>query len=443
MHKLPCLGSAPPLSAPLSSAPLLSTPLPSTTLSSITLIAVALMAAAPAQARVLVVQPGADAQERLQTALIDAKTGDTVRLSAGRFALGDGLSLDVAGVTVAGAGPGRTILDFTGQKGEGEGLLITASNVLVRDLAVENARGNGIKSKGSDGISFVNLRVEWTGGPKASNGAYGVYPVASQHVLIDRVFVRGASDAGIYVGQSQQIIVRGNRAEGNVAGIEIENSYYADVHDNVATGNTGGILVFDLPDLPQQGGHGVRLFHNQVVANNLPNFAGKGNIVASVPPGTGVMVMANRDIHVFDNDIGGNNGNGVMIVAYPRSFTDVNYNPLPRAIMVRDNRYAGNGGKPAFPGGVEIAGALGGTLPPVMWDGVTGYTIPGGGGATADAGVMVSDGPMVNLNLKMQGAPPTAAQPALAAKATATLPEPPLVVLPAAQEARAARTAAR
>ena len=38
----------------------------------------------------------------------------------------------------------------------------------------------------------------------------------------------GASDAGIY-GQSKNIIVRNSVAQYNVAGIEIENSYYADV----------------------------------------------------------------------------------------------------------------------------------------------------------------------------------------------------------------------
>lgn len=147
----------------------------------------ALTLTTPGAASTIMVAPGAQAQEALQNALIMAKPGDRVQLAAGRYALVDGLSLDVANVTVAGAGPGKTILDFTGQKGEGEGLLITSNAVVVRDLAVENAKGNGIKSKGSDGISFVNLRVEWTGGPKATNGAYGVYPVSSRHVLIDRV----------------------------------------------------------------------------------------------------------------------------------------------------------------------------------------------------------------------------------------------------------------
>ncbi|MEY2885103.1 MAG: hypothetical protein RL490_2827 [Pseudomonadota bacterium] len=398
----------------------------------------ALTLATPVAARTIMVALGAQAQEALQNALIIAKPGDRVQLAAGRYALVDGLSLDVANVTVAGAGPGKTILDFTGQKGEGEGLLITSNAVVVRDLAVENAKGNGIKSKGSDGISFVNLRVEWTGGPKATNGAYGVYPVSSQHVLIDRVMVKGASDAGIYVGQSQQIIVRNSRAEGNVAGIEIENSYFADVHDNVATNNAGGILVFDLPDLPQQGGHSIRLFRNQVIANNHPNFAAPGNIVASVPPGTGVMVMANRDVHVVDNDIKDNAGNAVMVVAYQNKFTDANYHPLPRAIVVSGNRYAGNGGKPAFPGGAEIAAAVGGTLPPVMWDGIFGYRAPGGGERAAGGGVQVFDAPLLSLDLKMQGTSPAAAQPRLI-RPVKMMPAPLRadIKLPAAQEARA------
>ena len=398
----------------------------------------ALFVAAPSNAAVLHVGAGADAQERLQTALIDAKSGDTVHIAAGRYALANGLSLDVAGVTVKGDGAGKTILDFTGQKGEGEGLLVTSSNVTLRDFAVENAAGNGIKSKGSDGISFVDLRVEWTGGPKSTNGAYGVYPVSSKHVLIDRVFVKGASDAGIYVGQSQQIVVRNSRAEGNVAGIEIENSYNADVHDNVATGNTGGILVFDLPDLPQQGGHSIRLFNNQVTANNHANFAAPGNIVANVPPGTGVMVMANRNVHVFDNDIKDNKGNAVMLVAYTQAFTDKNYNPLPRAIAVRGNRYAGNGTAPAFKGGVEIAAAVGGTVPPVMWDGITRFTVPGGAETTADGGIYVNDGPLLDLGLKVHGTPPTQARPSVGTgMMMATLLEPAKVVLPAAQESRA------
>jgi parallel beta-helix repeat protein len=389
-----------------------------------------------AQAKMIHVGPGGNAQEKLQTALIEAQPGDTVHIAAGRYALADGLSLDVDGVSVKGDGPDKTILDFTAQKVAGEGLLITSDNVVVRDLGIENAAGNGVKSKGSDGIALVNLRVEWTGGPKSTNGAYGLYPVSSKNVLIDRSVVKGASDAGIYVGQSQNIIVRNSRAEMNVAGIEIENSYDADVVGNTATNNAGGILVFDLPDLPQQGGRNVKLTNNQVIANNHVNFAAPGNIVAGVPSGTGIMVMANARVMVENNHVMGNNGSAVMVVAYTQAFTDQAYNPLPRDVSVAGNHFMDNGKAPAFKGGKEIAAAVGGTLPPVLWDGITRYAVPGGGGEKMAEGGINSDAPGISLNLGLQGTPATQAKPA-PMQANLVVSTRPAIVLPAALEARA------
>ena len=389
-----------------------------------------------AQAKMIHVGPGGNAQEKLQTALIEAQPGDSVHIAAGRYSLADGLSLDVDGVTVKGDGPDKTILDFTAQKVAGEGLLITSDNVVVRDLGIENAAGNGVKSKGSDGIALVNLRVEWTGGPKSTNGAYGLYPVSSKNVLIDRSVVKGASDAGIYVGQSQNIIVRGSRAEMNVAGIEIENSYDADVVGNTATNNAGGILVFDLPDLPQQGGRNVKLTNNQVIANNHVNFAAPGNIVAGVPSGTGIMVMANSNVLVTGNHVMGNNGSAVMVVAYTQAFTDKAYNPLPRSVSVAGNHFMDNGKAPAFAGGKEIAAAVGGTIPPVLWDGITRYAVPGGGGEKLAEGGINIDAPGISLNLGLQGTPATQARPA-PMQQNLVVSTRPAIVLPAALEARA------
>ena len=397
-----------------------------------TRFAIALLAATAlagaANAKVLSVAPGPDAQERLQTALLDAKPGDTVQLAAGRYELTDGLSLDVAGVTVKGAGPDKSILSFKGQKGAGEGLLVTSDKVTLRDFAVEDTRGDGIKSKGADQISFLNLRVEWTGGPKETNGAYGVYPVASTNVLIDKVTVKGASDAGIYVGQSKNIIVRNSRAEFNVAGIEIENSFNADVHDNTSTHNAGGILVFDLPNLPQMGGHSHRIYQNDVVDNDTPNFAPKGNIVAGVPTGTGIMVMANRDVHVFENRIEGNATAAVMLVSYTQKFDDKTYNPLPRDIVVRDNKIGRNAWDPQFKGGPMVKAFLGGKVPPVMWDGVTTFA-----GLPDVAKVRISDGPVLNLNLPAPGDVEKAKPTITPTVGDAQVAEPKAVALPKAQ----------
>ncbi|HEY8573996.1 parallel beta-helix domain-containing protein [Phenylobacterium sp.] len=394
--------------------------------------AAAVLAAPAAHAKTIAVTPGGDAQEKLQTALLDAKPGDVVAIAAGRYELTDGLSLDVDHVTVKGAGPGATVLSFKGQKGAGEGLLVTSDKVTVRDLKVEDTKGDGLKAKGSDQISFVNVHVVWTGGPKETNGAYGVYPVSSTNVLIDKVMVSGASDAGIYVGQSKNIIVRNSRAEFNVAGIEIENSMNADVFDNVATHNAGGILVFDLPGLPQMGGHSTRIFRNKVVDNDTPNFAPKGNIVARVPTGTGVMLMANKDVHVFDNEIDGNASSAVMLISYSLDYTDVNYNPLPRDIVVRNNRIGRNGWDPQFPGGRELAQAMGGKVPAIIWDGVNNYTRKG---ATQPevVRVRITDGPVMNLNLKKPGDLLTAKPEVKATIEAGAFPEPKPVVLPRGQ----------
>ncbi|MEX0346246.1 MAG: parallel beta-helix domain-containing protein [Rhizobiaceae bacterium] len=319
----------------------------------------------------ITVEPGEDAAERLAEALILAEPGDTILIAAGRFDLTDGLSLDVDRVTVRGAGTNRTILSFKGQTGAGEGLLVTSDRVVLEQFAVEDTKGDGIKSRGSDQITFRDLRVEWTSGPKETNGAYGVYPVESRNVLIERVTVRGASDAGIYVGQSENIIVRNNRAEFNVAGIEIENSKRADVYGNTATRNTGGILVFDLPNLPVQGGQDIRVFDNDVIDNDTANFAPPGNIVAIVPKGMGIMVMANRNVHVFNNRLSGNGTTHVLIAAYPNEYEDDSYMFVPRGVYVHDNEYGEGGDAPDGEVGETITNVSGTPVPDIVWDGVT------------------------------------------------------------------------
>lgn len=317
------------------------------------------------------VMPGPDANERLIETLILAEPGDTVTIAAGRYDLVDGLSLDVDEVTVRGEGADRTVLSFKGQAGAGEGLLVTSDRVVLEDFAVEDTKGDGVKSKGSDQITFRNLRVEWTGGPKAENGAYGVYPVSSRNVLIEGVTVRGASDAGIYVGQSEDIIVRNSVAEYNVAGIEIENSYRADVYGNTARHNTGGILIFDLPNLPVQGGHDIRVFDNDVMDNDTPNFAPEGNIVGIVPKGMGVMVMANRNVHVFGNRFDRNGTAHVLIAAYPNDYEDDAYMFVPRGVYVHGNTYGEGGGEPDGEVGKIISDVSGTPVPDIVWDGVT------------------------------------------------------------------------
>ena len=317
------------------------------------------------------IKPGPLSYEEIQTALIFAKPGDIIDLDEGIFYFEDGLSLNVDDVTIQGKGMNKTILSFKNQKSGAEGLMITSNKVVLKDFAIEDTIGDAIVVKGAEGISFIRIRTEWTNGPKETNGAYGLYPVQSKDVLIKECIAIGASDAGIYVGQSERIKVLDSIAKFNVAGIEIENSYYAEVIGNHAEHNTGGILVFDLPDLPQQGGHSVLIAKNKVINNDTKNFAPEGNIVGKTPNGTGIMIMANENIEVRDNDIRNNATAGILIVSYQEDTEDKNYNPIPNKIYIHNNFLSNNGYDVDKKRAGPISDVIPGKAPEIIWDGVT------------------------------------------------------------------------
>ncbi len=374
----------------------------------------------PATPTEVVVNPGADAAERLQEALIEAVPGTRIRLPAGTYTFTRGLSLSVADVTIAGEGMDRTILSYRGQTAGSEGLTVTAGGFVLEDLAIEDAKGDGLKVHGVRGVTVRRVRVEWTGGPLETNGAYGLYPVSCVDVLIENCVAIGASDAGIYVGQSENIIVRHNRAERNVAGIEIENSRGADVYGNTAEGNTGGILVFDLPGLPKKNGGDVRIFRNTVAANNTPNFAPPGNIVAVVPPGTGIMVMANDHVEIFENTIKDHRTINLAIVSFQIAAlagraaaereADPEYVPFSEAVYVHDNRFEGGGDGPSGPIGAMVQALIGaGPVPDILYDGAVDPQKRVEGRIPEEWGIWLEnngDADFINLNLADPAAGP-------------------------------------
>jgi parallel beta-helix repeat protein len=323
-----------------------------------------------------VTQSDADFHKKLQLRLIEAKAGEVIELPAGKWTFNRSLSLNKSNVTIRGAGPDKTVLSFRGQVQGAEGLLINAAeHVTIENLAIEDTKGDGLKANGCKDLTIRNVRVEWTGGPDEKNGAYGLYPVQCERVLIEKSTVIGASDAGIYVGQSSLIVLRDNRAEFNVAGIEIENSTLADVYRNTATNNTGGILVFNLPGLPVKDGRKTRVYSNHIHDNNTDNFAPKGNIVATVPTGTGFMVLANDEVEFFDNKVENNRTANALILSFDttgKPANDASFDPYPQDIAIHDNHFAGGGDSPDQ---LELKAmkvtkfGLTGSLPDILWDG--------------------------------------------------------------------------
>jgi parallel beta-helix repeat protein len=346
-------------------------------------------------------------QARLIEQLIDATPGQVIEIPPGRYVFDRGLTLRTDDVTLRGAGMDKTVLTFAGQKSGAEGLLVTASGFTLENLAIEDTKGDAVKVNEGERITLRGVRIEWTGGPKTTNGAYGLYPVRTRKVLIEDCVVRGASDAGIYVGQSTDIIVRRNRVEYNVAGIEIENSRRADVYDNDVTRNTGGILVFNMPNLPEPGA-GARVFNNRIYENNTANFAAKGTAVASVPAGSGVVINANDQVEIFGNTLRDNATAHIIISSYFSTgyMNDYSvapgFDPYPEAIHVHSNRYFGGGDSPD---GLDLKAlklamvGFGGRLPPVLWDGYADSKKLVGGRLPPDLALCIRDaGPVLNAD---------------------------------------------
>jgi parallel beta-helix repeat protein len=308
---------------------------------------------------------------------------------------------------VRGAGKDKTILSFKDQTTGPEGMLVYANDFTLEGLTIEDSKGDGLKLNDGENLTIRGVRVQWTGGPKLTNGAYGIYPVKTKNVLIEDCEAIGASDAGIYVGQSHDVVVRRSHAEQNVAGIEIENTIGADVYENSTTNNTGGILVFNMPNL-SQAGYGTRVYNNKVFANNLDNFAARGTAVASVPAGSGVVVNSNSKVEIFDNDISDNRSANVIISSYfstgyyTQKGVSANYDPYPRAIYIYGNRFKGGGDSPD---GLDIKAmkvamfGLNGHFPDVIWDGYVDPKTAVKGAMPAGDRLCVQNGDAAVLNL--------------------------------------------
>ena len=337
-------------------------------------------------------QTPADIQKRLQEQLISAKPGSVIELPEGKFHFDRTLSLTVDKVTLRGKGMDKTVLSFAGQKAGAQGLLVKANDFTIEDIGIEDSAGDGLTVQGGTNIVIRRVRAEWTRGANENNGPYAIYPVECKNLLVEDSVARGAADAGIYVGQSENVVLRRNRAEYNVDGFEVENTENADVYDNVMTHNTGGIGVFNLPNLPRQGGKHVRVYNNQIVDNNTPNFAPKSlGPIHDLPTGTGIYVMAIKDVEIFKNEIKNNNTVNVFLIHYKTGIgdsvqetaaspitqqifkpEDKRYYGFVQQVYVHDNEISGGGKSPDSRIAVmqAMAKAMGGSLTDILYDGL-------------------------------------------------------------------------
>ncbi len=288
--------------------------------------------------------------EKLVEQFILAEPGSTIKIPAGYFELSTQLLINkVNDLTIKGAGMEETILSFKNLRAGGEGMKVIGDNILLEDFSVHDAPGDGLKTQHCNGITMRRVNATWTNGDKSKNGTYALYPVQCTNVVMDQCTASHSRDAGIYVGQSKNIVVKNCTAFGNVAGIEIENSSNAEVYNNKVYDNAGGVLVFNLPRLPMADGERTKVYNNEIINNNHINFAvpisegPNGNTVTMIPPGSGVILLAAKNVEIYNNKIEGNKTVGVAIANYHITEfpidTENGWSPYSRDIYIHDNEF--------------------------------------------------------------------------------------------------------
>jgi uncharacterized repeat protein (TIGR03806 family) len=312
------------------------------------------------------IKPGADATRDMQTAMVQLRPGDVIQFDCGFYDLTSTLQVtDTEDVYIKGCGKDKTVLSFKNSNTPEGILAINVHGFNVSDLTVLDTGGNGFELRGVDHGTLTNVRAIWSSGggrysatpitatnfaannarllnvpcthpatkdpanPENSggdtsspdytvsntSGRYGIYPVSSENILIDRSESIGASDAGIYVGQTNTAIIKNSRVAFNVFGFEIENVRSGMYDTNVAECNTGGFLIYDLDGLRQYGDRTI-MRGNISRTNNTYNFARPGNLVGDVPPGSGMITLAYDRIDIYNNEFTNNNTGGIIHASY-------------------------------------------------------------------------------------------------------------------------------
>jgi parallel beta-helix repeat protein len=348
-----------------------------------------LFSAFAAEARTRVVHAG----ESIREALAQARPGDTIEVLPGLYREGrpddlNALTITADGIELVGKPrPGHpVVLENAGN--QSFGIWVSPANSAgpgpeadserppcgfdgsrIDRFRLEGFTVRGFEEHGVHLACVRDFRIE--DNVAEGNHVYGLFPVVSQDGLLSGNLVRGSDrDAGIYVGQSDRVVIAGNRAENNLLGLEVENSRDCSVLGNELTGNTLGIIVDILPGLVRLTQERTVVAGNHVHDNNRENTAEPGDIIAVLPSGIGMLLSGADTTRVTLNDVHGNQFAGIAVVSLCLAFAlqgepcpaDLDVNPDPDGNRIVGNRVTGNA---TVPTGTPLDAFLA----DLVWDG--------------------------------------------------------------------------
>ena len=305
-----------------------------------------------------------NADESIQAAIDAALPGQTIYIQPGTYL--ESIVVEKANIHIIGLQGGhdeRVIIKNPGTEENGITVRDNGDGFVLKNVTVRDFEENGVFLVRVDGFELINITT-------INNGEYGLFPVRCINGLIEDCSATGHTDTGIYVGQSEKVVVRNNAAFGNVNGLEIENCSDVVVSHNEAYDNTGGILIILLPGLTVKASANIVVAENDVYNNNLPNFAPPGDgFEVLVPQGSGVLVVGVDNVIMKNNKIRNNDFAGVAVVSTlvlgslsglpPEAFADIE--PNADGANIINNKVTANGAHP--PSGLPLPGV------DLLWDG--------------------------------------------------------------------------
>ncbi len=280
--------------------------------------------------------------ETFREVLINTSEHSVINLPEGHFHFDRSLNLGMSNITIKGAGPGKTLLDFTHQKQGAQAMLIRGHRVVLEGFSIINPKGDGLVMRTVAHNRVSNVHVSWEKKGDSQNGGYGIYPVGSNDIVVERCKVSGASDAGIYIGQSYNGIVRNNSVQENVIGIHAENTTDVELYDNDIENNAVGLVVSAMPGHYRARTERVRVYNNRLINNNHNNFATEGNLAKKLPRGIGLFLLAADTTEVFDNTFEEHAVSHAVVASHPllkERDDSAQYNPFSEEVYFYKNKW--------------------------------------------------------------------------------------------------------
>ena len=323
-----------------------------------------------ARARTHVVQPG----DSIRAALARAQPGDRIAVLPGVYREGaaderTALTVTLDGIELVGvSSPGHpVVLENAG--GQSYGLWVSPvdsadptadperppcgrSGATLHGFVLSGFTLQGFLQHGAHLACVDGFAL--TGNVSDGNAVYGLFPVLSRHgVIANNEAMHTGQDAALYVGQSDNVLISGNRVHDNLLGIEVENSRHCDVLGNEVYDNTVGILVDVLTDKLRTTQEHTLVAFNRVHDNNRANTANPDDLLAVLPAGIGILLVGADTTTVSLNTVKRNGFVGLGVVSLCLGFalqgqscTGLDVEPNPDSNRIVGNVVQGNGTVP-------------------------------------------------------------------------------------------------